>query len=129
MKYLVDTDWVIDYLKGQKRATEMLASLSSDGVAISLISYGEIYEGIFFGKDPKRHEKDFLKFLRWVPVLFLTKPIMKQCIRMRGSLRQSGQLISDFDLLIAATAIHHRLTLLTHNKRHFHRISALKLYQ
>jgi tRNA(fMet)-specific endonuclease VapC len=64
MKYLVDTDRVIDYWKGDKGAKAMLLSSAPDRVAISLITYGEIYEGIFFGNDPKRHEKDFLKFLR-----------------------------------------------------------------
>ena len=34
-----------------------------------------------------------------------------------------GQIIADFDILIAATALHHDLTLLTRNTRHFDRIS------
>ncbi len=35
----------------------------------------------------------------------------------------------DADLLIAATALEHDLTLMTQNLRHFNRIPDLKLYQ
>src|SRR4051812_41164768 len=98
MSYLIDTDWVVDYLKGQRQVRETLVALAAERPAISLITYGEIYEGIYFGKDPKRHEQDFLQFLRWVPVLPLNKPIMKQFVRIRGQLRQTGTLIGDLDL-------------------------------
>ena len=46
MKHIVDTDWVVDYLKGRPLIVERLHALASDGLAISLIAYGEIYEGI-----------------------------------------------------------------------------------
>ena len=49
--------------------------------------------------------------------------------RTRVELRRAGRLIPDLDLLIAATAIHHDLTLLTRNVRHFGRIPELQLYQ
>jgi tRNA(fMet)-specific endonuclease VapC len=39
-----------------------------------------------------------------------------------------GRLISDMDLLIAATAMHHNLTLVTRNHRHFERVPNLRLY-
>lgn len=43
------------------------------------------------------------------------------------NLRASGNLIEDADLLIAATALRHRATLITHNVRHFSRIPGLNL--
>jgi predicted nucleic acid-binding protein len=49
--------------------------------------------------------------------------------RTRAGLRARGILIPDLDLLIAATALEHDLTLLTRNRRHFDRITGLKLYQ
>lgn len=125
MKYLVDTDWVVDYLKGKSPIVEHLKALASDGLAVSLITYGEIYEGIYFGRDPQRHEVGFASFLRGVSVLPLNRAIMRQFARVRGDLRSKGQLFGDPDLLIAATALHHNLTLLTHNSRHFARIPGL----
>ena len=38
-----------------------------------------------------------------------------------------GRPIGDMDLLIAATALRHELTLLTNNRRHFNRIPSLAL--
>jgi predicted nucleic acid-binding protein len=54
---------------------------------------------------------------------------MKRFARLRGELRRQGQLIPDPDLLIAATALQHDLTIVTRNVRHFQRIPGLKLYQ
>lgn len=47
MKYLVDTDWVVDFLKGREETIEILQSLADEGLGVSLISYGEVYEGIY----------------------------------------------------------------------------------
>ena len=47
----------------------------------------------------------------------------------RARLRNTGLLIPDFDLAIAATALEHDLTLITHNRRHFGRIDGLRLYE
>jgi hypothetical protein len=43
--YLIDSDWVSSYLNGRPEAVELLASLRQDGLAISLVTCGEIYEG------------------------------------------------------------------------------------
>jgi predicted nucleic acid-binding protein len=42
-------------------------------------------------------------------------------------LRRQGNLIPDFDLLIAATALRHDLTLVTRDTAHFERIEGLQL--
>lgn len=128
MIYLIDTDWVAEYLKGRDPVTRTLNSLATEELAISIITYGEIYEGIYYSRDPKRSEQGFLQFLRGTAVLPLNRPIMKEFARIRGQLRKVGQIITDPDILIAATAIYHDLTLLTNNKRHFSRIPGLKLY-
>ncbi len=129
IKYIIDTDWVVPFLKGRTEAQTLLNSLTGDGIAISLITYSEIYDGIYFGQDPKRHEQIFLSFLRGAKVIPLNKPIMKQFALFRGQLRGAGQIIGDFDLLIAATATHNQLTLVTRNIKHFERIPGLSLYQ
>lgn len=129
MKYLVDTDWVADYLKGREAAVELLTSLANDGLAISLVTYGEIYEGIYYSRNPEKAEQGFRQFLRWVDVLPLNRDIMQRFARIRGKLRSQGMLIGDPDTLIAATAIHHDLLVVTRNVKHFERVSALGLYE
>ncbi len=43
--YLVDTDVVVSHLNGRADAVALLNLLLSDGLAISVITFGEIYEG------------------------------------------------------------------------------------
>jgi predicted nucleic acid-binding protein len=47
VKYLVETDRAADWLKGRPDAVELLTRLAPDGLALSLISLGELYEGIY----------------------------------------------------------------------------------
>lgn len=54
---------------------------------------------------------------------------MERFAETRALLRRRGQGLADFDLLIAATALRHDLTLMTFNFRHFERVPGLKLYQ
>lgn len=55
--YLVDTDWAIDYLNGQDQTRKRLEELVDSGLAFSIISLAEVYEGIYYSKDPEGNEK------------------------------------------------------------------------
>jgi tRNA(fMet)-specific endonuclease VapC len=129
MRYLIDTHWVASYLNGRQEAIDLLSSIRRHGLAISLITYGEIYDGIYQGRDPRRYETIFREFLRRVEVLPLNRAILKRFAQVRGELRGTGQLIGDFDILIGATALYYNLTMVTRNRRHFSRISNLTLYE
>ncbi len=94
-----------------------------------MVSFGEVYEGAYLFPDPEPHLHTFRRFPAGFMVLGLTEDIMAVFARTRAQLRQQGNLIPDMDLLIAATALHHDLTLMTRNLRHFQRIPHLKLYQ
>ncbi len=61
--YLVDTDIVVSYLNGRADAVALMNSLLPDGIAISVITLGELYEGIYFGADPARHMIGLRHFL------------------------------------------------------------------
>jgi predicted nucleic acid-binding protein len=126
--YLVDTDRLLDFLKGRADAVRLFASLASDGLAMSLMTYGEIYDGIYRSADPRGQETSFVRMIGWIPVLGLDEEIMRRFARIRGDLRLAGQPIGDADVLIAATAVHHDLTLVTRNLKHYRRIPGLKLY-
>jgi predicted nucleic acid-binding protein len=129
VSYLVDSDWVADALAGVPAAVELLTSLRTEGLAISLITYGEIYEGTYFGRDPAAAERGFRQFLRRVDALPLNRPILRTFARLRGELRSRGQLIPDADRLIAATALHHGLSLVTRNLGHFRRVPGLTVHE
>lgn len=129
MSYLIDTDVLVGYLKGRAKETTLLDTHAADTLAISIITYGEVYEGIYFGAEPKKQEQGFLAVLRAIQVVPLNKPIMKRFARIRGELRRTGNMIPEPDILIAATALHYNLTLITWNRRHFDRVPDLILYR
>jgi predicted nucleic acid-binding protein len=127
--YLVDTDVVASYLNGRAVAVALLQQLLPDGLALSTVSYGELYEGITFGGDPARQLAGFRRFLHVVRVLDVNRRVARHFGQVRGTLRQQGQLLPAPDLLIGATALAYDLTLVTRNLRHFQRIPGLRLYQ
>lgn len=132
MKYLVDTDWIADHLEDRPAAVDLLTSLFDEGaqLSISLITYGEIYEGIiYYYRRSDQLEIAFVELLRWIKVLPLDEAIMRRFAAIRGSLRRRGQMIGDPDVLIAATALDRDLTLVTRNFAHFRRIPDLKLFE
>ena len=128
MTYLVDSDYVADYLKGRQQAVNTLKTILAEGICISIITYAEIYEGIYYGYHRAAHEAGFRRFLQIVPVVLITHPVARQFAMIRGSLRSQGQLIPEPDLFIAATAIRHGFTLVTRNLKDYKRIPDLKIY-
>lgn len=128
MIYLVDSDVVIDWLNGRASTTQQIASVARDGLAISIVTYGEVFEGVYFGRNPRLAQQGLQRFLKVAQVLPLTRQTMQRFAQVRGELRQKGQLIGDLDILIAATALSHNLTLITNNRAHFERIPGLLLY-
>ena len=129
MKYLVDSDYVADYLKGRTPSTDLLNTLLQDGIAISIITFAEVYEGIYYGHNRAHYTHIFQQFLQGVSVLGITRSIAKQYAFMRGELGRKGQLIDQPDLFIAATATHHNLILVTRNIKDYQRIPDLNIYQ
>ena len=92
-----------------------------------MITYGEVYEGIHYGSDPDRYRRVCRQVLRGFTVLPVTRPIAHRFAILRGDLRARGLPLPQPDLLIAATALHHDLALLTRNRRHFARVPDLRL--
>jgi tRNA(fMet)-specific endonuclease VapC len=128
--YLLDTDWVVDVLNGQDRAIQTVLELAPAGLAVSIISYGELYEGAAFAHDPEPALAGLRSFLKGKAILPLTQPIMERFAQIRGNLpRPVRQQIGDLDILIAVTCLAHNLILLTRNRKDFQKIPTLKLYQ
>ena len=125
--YLVDTDWAIDYLNGQDRTRKRLEEIEESGLALSIISLAEVYEGIYYSKDPEGNEKALLDFLQDVTLINIDEEISRLFGKERGRLRAVGKMTSDFDLLVGITARRYGLTLLTNNRRHFQNIDGLQV--
>jgi len=128
MKYLIDTDWVINHLKGEKRVVRKLEELAPEGMAMSVVSLAEIYEGVYYSRDPAKSQQLLKEFLAPdLKVLNVDQEVCKIFGRERGKLRQQNKMISDFDLLIASTCLYYNLTLLTNNRKHFNMVEGLNI--
>ena len=126
LSYLVDTDWVIHYLNGNKKFVEKLRSLKDEGLSISIISLAELYEGIYYSTNPDGNEEGLQNFLTGVTVLGIDEEICRIFGKERGRLRDQNQLIGDIDLLIASTCLYYKLPILTNNRRHYEMVAGLR---
>ena len=46
MPYLIDSDWVIDFLAQESEALQLIEQLAQEGIAISIVTYMEVYQGV-----------------------------------------------------------------------------------
>jgi tRNA(fMet)-specific endonuclease VapC len=128
MSYLVDTDWLFEALKRREPALTTLRNLTSGGISISWISVAELYEGPFNSPFPQSRLVALKHFMSTYRILGIDDAVAESFARTRSHLRRHGETVADLDLLIAATALAHDLTLLTFNQRHFQRIPDLRIY-
>jgi predicted nucleic acid-binding protein len=130
-KFLFDTDWIADFLGNRTPAVDLLQSLLPDGIAISAITLMEIVEGVRGSRDPQAAEQGLRRFLQGVPVLDVTESIAARTGDIRLQLRRQNRQVHEraLDIIIAATAIEHGLTLVVRNLAHFDDIPGLALHQ
>ena len=127
MRYLIDSDWAIYYLRRVGGYVERVRGLTADGISISIVSLAEIYEGIYSSTESSAGEEVFQDFLTLVQVVGLDDETCRIFGQVRGRLRAQGALVGDMDILIGATALRHGLTLLSNNRRHFERMPGLSI--
>lgn len=131
MPYLIDTDWTIDRLAQMPEAVTLLDGLAADGIALSIITYMEVYQGIVRSADRLRAERDFDEMFAGVPLLPFSKAVARRCSQLRETLKQQGKRVNQraLDLIIAATAIEYDVSLVTRNIDDYADIPDLKLYR
>lgn len=126
---LLDTDTLSEIIKGRNALAAQNAAryLTRYGqFTFSLITRYEILRGLK-AKDAATQLAAFDARCRSSIVLPLTDEIIVRAADFYADLKKQGQLIGDADLLIAATAVLHHLTLVTTNIAHFSRIPGLAL--
>jgi len=106
-------------------------TLSGDGIAVSIISYMETYQGVIAGGLSPEDQERFDAFFAVVPVLPLTPAIAVRCTHLRATLTKQGKRVRRraLDLFIAATALEHRLELVTRNTDDYRDIAELNRYR
>ena len=124
MSYLLDTN-VISELVRPKPAKAVLAwfeNIPSEALHISVLTLGEIRKGIENMPDGARREKLRLwlehELVDWFGsrILAVDKAVADRWGRL---IAQMGRPVPSIDSLLAATALHHELRLVTRNQKDF----------
>lgn len=126
---LLDTDTLSEVMKGvdtdvQDNARQYLRAFGH--FTFSLITRYEILRGLK-ARRTTRQIACFEQRCQQSVVLPITDEIIIQAADLYALLHQEGQLISDADILIAATALKHNLVMVTENVDHFRRIPGLRI--
>jgi tRNA(fMet)-specific endonuclease VapC len=125
--HLTDTGWLIRSLRKNPAYTATLRKIGTPQLAVSLISLAELLEGVHLANDPVAARQAVDVELAGVTRLGVNEVIADLYGEHRARLRRANQLIGQTDLLIAATALHHNLIVLTTNPGEFQRIPGLQV--
>ena len=116
-KFLIDTDVLIDYLKGRDEAVHFLES-QRVSMLVSAITVAELYAGIRDGKERLLLD-NFIEYFQVVP--------LNHALAVKGGLFRrdfkKSHGVGLADAMIAATAESENATLVTLNQKHFPMIS------
>lgn len=126
MKYLLDTSICIHFFRGQFDLLEKFRETGLGNCAISEISLAELVYGAESSSQPEKNFKLIENFTEQVTILPIFDAIGVYA-KQKVNLRKKGSLISDFDLLIGATAIAHEMIMVTENTRDFERLKDLQI--
>jgi predicted nucleic acid-binding protein len=118
-RLLIDTDVLIEYLRGRSEAVEYLEGLTSD-LYLSVISVAELFARV---RDDEEE-----KSLKQLLLTFVILPVTEKTARLRGLYRRDyggshGTGLAD--ALIAATSEENGADLVTFNRRHFPMVSKI----
>jgi predicted nucleic acid-binding protein len=75
MRYILDTDWIINLLAGKREAEEKIQHLDPEEIGISLVTVAEIYESAYTYVNPEAHIQTFRSFFTNFQLLNLNLPM------------------------------------------------------
>ena len=130
MTYLLDTNVIVNFLRGNKTTKDLLFRLSKDSLfAVSVITYGELLYGTYRSGSFKREREVVINLINdfRIAILPITEDIVDYFAAAKFTLERAGNKLDDFDLLIGATSVASRSTLVTENIRHFQRFPGIIL--
>ena len=125
MRYLLDTDTVIDAIRRRNRVASRMREISPDDLAVSAMTVSELHYGAMRSAYSEQRLRDTAQLLRQVAVLPFARRTALVHARLRVALRH--QPIGPNDLIVAATALSVSATLITSNTDEFSRVPGLRI--
>jgi tRNA(fMet)-specific endonuclease VapC len=128
MIYLPDTNTCISLLRQKQPAliARWQSTKSTEITLCSIVVY-ELRHGAESSSNPAQERGKLDVFLAPFSSLPFDDACGRKCAEIRRALERKGERIGPHDLQIAAIALQHGLTLVTHNVREFSRIAELRL--
>ncbi len=129
MEICLDTDVLIDFLRGKRKIVETIERLEEKHELLtSSINIFELYYGAYrTGRGGNVTAVDELA--ERLEILKLTEQSAKISGEILAELESDGRAIDFRDILIAGIVMENDVTLFTGNKRHFQRVKGLKLFE
>lgn len=126
MKYCLDTNTVISYLKGTRpQLLERLKTHQPEEIAISELVRGELLYGVAKSQQIEKNRALLEKFLTPYHLLPFAGDTAVHYADIRLKLERQGTIIGPNDLIIAATARAYGAVLVTNNTSEFARVEGL----
>lgn len=123
--YVLDTDTCIYWLNGEGKIRTKVEQVGPDNLRMTIITLAELRYGAYNSQNVSENLENINNFLRKVRVLPLDQDGSDRFGKIKVDLRKKGQMIEDFDILIASITLSHGGVLVTNNVEHFKRIAAL----
>jgi tRNA(fMet)-specific endonuclease VapC len=121
--YLIDTNTCI-FLKNKKpiHVLEKLRSVLNQDVYLSSVTIAEMQFGVYNSQSIEKNRISLTEFLAPFQIIDFDDRDAEYFGKIRAELKQKGELIGPYDMLIAAQALARRLILVTNNTKEFRRI-------
>lgn len=130
MALLIDSSLFIAIERSGQTPESLLEQLGNETVALSAMTASELLHGVHRADGAVRRgrrERFVERVLHAIPVLPFTLEVARTHSRLWADLLKRGEMIGANDLVIAATALTHDMTVLTKDRRHFGRLEELKV--
>ena len=127
MKYLLDTNICVFFLRGKLNLDEIIRDKDPKNCFVSEITVFELRYGAENSENPTKSHKAVDLFINGITVIPIYSSIKKYA-KEKVRLRRIGKPMNDeFDLLIGVTALENKLTLVTDNEKDFVNIDGIKI--
>lgn len=126
MSFLLDSDICSAYLKSNHQVRNRVIQYGGR-LYVSVITVGELYTWALRAKASPIRSTDLVTFLELVTILNVDESVARRFGAVRATLFDAGLPRPAMDLVIAATALVHGLTMVTHNTRDYADVPGLSL--